>query len=135
MKNKMKIAVLMICVCVFMSGMTAFADSTQYTITVNSSGTNEDNISKRTIKNTSGYVQFCVTPSYFDTSNAGFFATSIQLYGTAKSSMIYVENGIGEPRYGSYINNNAPINQYYFMEAKYGYSSTGSVTSRGKYTP
>lgn len=118
MRNKMKIAVLMTCICLFTFGMNVLADNTSYTITVNSSGTNEDNKSKRTIKSTSGYAQFSVKPTYFDSDNAGFFATSIQLYGTATSKKIYVENGLNEKRYGSYVNNVAPSNEYYYMQAK-----------------
>lgn len=134
MRNKMKIAVLMVCVCVFMFGMNVFADSNPYRITVNSTKTDEDNMSKRTIRSIGEYSGFSVTPEYFDTNNAAFFAKSIQLFGTAESNTIYVENGIGETRYGIYITN-APYNEYYFMKAEYGYSPTGSVNSTGEYKP
>lgn len=128
-------AVLMICVCVFMSGMTAFAETKDYTITVNSTATNQDNLSKRTMKNTDGDLYFYVTPWSFNTNNASFFAVSKELDGYAKSNTAYVENGIGETRRATYKDNYAPGGVYYFMEAQYGYSVTGTVISTGRYTP
>lgn len=64
MKNKIRKTILMVCACTMMLGMTAFAESTDYTITVTQSGANEDNISKRT-KRTDCYINdFSVTLNF-----------------------------------------------------------------------
>ena len=132
MKNKIRMTILMICACTMMLGINAFAESTDYTITVTRSGANEDNISKRTLRTDCYINDFSVTPLTFNTNNASFWAKSIQLYGSVESEEIYVENGIGESRYGRYTTT-APCDVYYFMKARYGYSSTGIVKSTGVY--
>lgn len=112
-----------------------YADTVAYTITVNKTATDQDNLSKKVLKNTDGDKYFYVTPHTFNTKNAAFFAFSKQRSGNAQSNEIYVENGVGETRYGKYKKNNAPGGQYYYMQTSYGYSKTGTVKSTGNYTP
>lgn len=135
MKNKKKMVALIACICVLMSGMGVYAATVEYNITVNSAATNQDNLSKKVLKNTDGDLYFYVTPTYFNTNNASFWATSKQKGGSAVSRKIYVENGLNETRDGMYINNYAPGNVNYYMQTEYGYSSTGTVISKGRYTP
>jgi len=118
--------------CIF--GMHVFADTVSYDITVNSTATNQDNLSKKVKKNTDGDNYFYVTPTYFDSGNASFWATSMEKYGDAYSERAYVENGINETRETRYATD-APGGVYYFMLTEYGYSATGSVNSKGRYTP
>ncbi|PXV96100.1 hypothetical protein C8E03_101733 [Lachnotalea glycerini] len=112
-----------------------YADTVPYTITVNKSATNQDNLSKKVTKNTDGDKYFYVTPYTFNTNNAAFFAFSKQKSGSAESNEIYVENGIGETRDGKYKDDYAPGGKYYYMQTSYGYSKTGTVKSTGNYTP
>lgn len=131
MNKKTKMAALMVCVCVLAFGMNVFADSVEYNITVTSSGTNQDPISKRVVRTGCTRNEFYVEPTYFNTDNASFFARSIELYGTTASNETYVENGDSTGTYDS-----TPLcNVYYFMSTRYGYSSTGTVNSKGKFTP
>ena len=134
MRKKGKIFIVAMCVCMLMSGMTVFASTVKYTITVNKTATGQDNLSKKTYKDSNSAQYFCVTPTYFNTSNAAFFAFSQQKNGSACSSEIYVENGINEERTG-YYSGSAPCGVYYYMQTRYGYSSTGTVKSEGTYTP
>ena len=88
---------------------------------------------KRCIR-TEDINDFDVTPTYFNTNNASFWARSNQLYGNVTSRNIYVENGLNECRYGKYTST-APTDVYYYMSTSYGYSSTGVVKSKGYYRP
>ncbi len=133
-KLRRKIAAV-VCICALMTGMTVFAATVEYNITVNSTETNQDNLSKKVLKNTDGDLYFYVTPTYFNTSDAAFFATSKQKYGSAESYSMYVENGLNETRRAEYKDDYAPGNTLYFMQTRYGYSATGTVNSIGRYTP
>lgn len=135
MKNKKKRVAIIACIGMLMSGMSAYAATVNYDITVNRTATYQDNLSKKVLKNTDGDLYFYVTPTYYDTDNASFWATSKQKNGSAISRKIYVENGVNETRDGMYIDNYAPGNVNYYMQTEYGYSSTGSVHSKGRYTP
>lgn len=135
MRRKKRIIALVAGVMMLMSAMAVYAQTVNYTITVNSTGTNQDNLSKKTLKNTDGDKYFYVTPTYFNTDNSSFFAFSQQYSGSASSQEIYVENGLDETRDGYYKNGYAPGNVNYYMQTRYGYSVTGTVNSRGRYTP
>lgn len=132
--KKRKLFAMVGALCVLLSGMTAFAATVDYNITVNSTATNQDNLSKKVKKNTDGDNYFYLTPTYFNTSNASFWATSMQKGGSAYSRKMYVENGINETREERYATS-APGNVYYYMKTDYGYSATGTVHSKGRYTP
>lgn len=136
MNKKKKIMALIACMCVIVSGTNVYAaniGSVAYNITVSKSASNDDYMSKRCIR-TEDINDFDVTPTYFNTNNASFWAKSNQLYGNVTSRDIYVENGLNECRYGNYTST-APTDVYYYMSTWYGYSATGVVKSKGYYRP
>lgn len=133
MKKKL---ILLTCLCVLASGTYAYAadeGSVVYNITVNKTATDQDNLSKRCVRQET-INDFEVTPTSFNTSNASFYAKSSQLYGDVRSYTIYVENGLNDTRYGNYTTD-AVENELYYMSTSYGYSSTGVVNSTGVYRP
>ncbi len=128
-----KILILTVIFAMFM-GVAVCADTVEYDITVNKTATQQDNLSYKVVKKDDGDNWFYVTPTYYDSDNAAFFARSYQYSGSVYSSLVYVENGLNETRDGEY-KTTAPGNVYYYMQTSYGYSATGSVNSRGRYTP
>lgn len=116
-------------------GTTAYADTTNFTLTLTRSGANEDNISKRTIKagGSSWENRFYVTPTYY--SNVGsIYARSFKLYeeGVNSETVILDQRGTYSDKYKSYARPNA----YYFLRGSYRSSSNNnSINVQGRYTP
>jgi|GEM_PF-2856515 len=131
---KKKIAFILSAAIIAASPLTCMAERITYNITVNSTATNQDNLSKKAVKKNDGDKYFYVRPTYYDSNNAAFFAESKQKNGNAHSYQIYVENGLDETRRGRY-KTSAPGGVYYYMQTSYGYSRSGSVHSKGYYTP
>jgi hypothetical protein len=135
MRNKKKWGIMAIAACLYLGPLTAFAETVPFNVTLNSRG-GGDVISRRA-KKADGDKYFYVTPTKYTPYNGGFFATSYQLRGSAKSDMKYVQADLNRARWGYYKNGFCPSGEYYYMYTEKGYIPNGysSLNVLGRYTP
>ncbi len=112
------------------------AATNSFNIRVTDNGANQDNISRRTVKDNGTYIWY-VNPSSFSQSGGKIDLCSRQLNNTAVKSPFYLvsDMDIGENlplQYGRSVPNNVD----YYMEGRFNVNCPGrELTVTGHYTP
>ena len=134
-----KVLVIGTCMMMLMSTtLVSQAATSNFTLTVTTSGQNQDTLSKRTVKDGgSSYENKCyVRPTGFrGTGTVG--VKSIQLNNSAISSSeisLGSASSVNQLRSASY-NRYAASGKYYYLKARLRGASTSSVNVTGRYTP
>lgn len=119
--------------------MPVYAATSDFTLTVNSTGYNQDNISKRTIKaGGSDYENKAYVRANSFSGTGTIYVKSVKL----EDDSIYTNeialgsaSSVGVLKSESY-NKYAASGEYYFLQGRFGGSATGnSLTVVGRYTP
>lgn len=136
-----KIFLTGLCLCmisVFSMGLYARADSTDFTLTVNRVGINEDNISKR-VKKSGGdaYENIWYVRATGITGKGSIYVQSMHLDKADIHSLREIEISSSDAlnkQLTEKYNKNAPENEYYFLKGRMG-KGLLSVNVVGRYTP
>lgn len=137
-----KVLVTGLCLCMmtlFSMGAVVRADTTQFTLTVNSTGYQQDNLSKRTLKaGGAAYENKCYVRPTSYTGTGTVYVQSIKL----DNINIHSKNeiGLGSASVGNLrsevYNTYAPSGSYYYLQGRFGASATGNTLGvMGNYTP
>lgn len=119
--------------------MPVHAATTDFTLTVNNTGYNQDNLSKRTVKaGGSDYENKAYVRANSFSGTGTIYVKSIKLEDTS----IYTgeialgsASSVGVLKNASY-NKYAQSGKYYYLQGRFGASATGnSLTVVGRYTP
>lgn len=136
-KIKKVICCTSICACVLGIGVTSYADTSYFTLTLSKSGVNDDNISLRTIK-ADNENAFYLTPTYISEKGPD---SVVDVYGESRllenQSIRSNPTSLNHVGYTqkTYYNCTAPSGKYYYLKGIYGRSISGRVTVEGRYTP
>ncbi len=122
--------------------VTMQAETTTFTLTVNDSGANEDNISKRTLKSHSAYEnKFYVTPTSFAVDRGGSGAigvSSVELGNPINKSQEIVFSTL-DPLNVTKTQTYSPVTplpgEYYYLKARMAGGAGYMVNMKGRYTP
>lgn len=138
--NNLKKLVCTMALAVFVigTGVVAYAETSAFTLTVNNTGYNQDNISKRTLKaGGSAYENICYVRATGFNGTGTVYVKSVKLNDSSiRSSEIALGsassvNVLKNATYNQY----APSGEYYFLQGRFGASTGSSITVVGNYTP
>lgn len=136
-KIKSIICLMAICVCMLGTTLVAHADTSNFTLTVTRNGTNEDNMSKRTLKDGGSSYEnkfYCTSTSYAGTTGT-ISVKSVKLYDTdVESNSINFGTAAlksANANYKSY----ARSGDYYYLKGRFVASTGSTVKMLGRYTP
>lgn len=135
-KVKKVMSCMAIATCLLGVGVTSYADTSYFTLTVTNNGAAQDKISLRTAKEDREQKCYVTTTGFnADNSASYMFATSCKLYdtGVCTDTMILNRKAVNSTitsKYGRY----AEPNQYYFLSANHGFGSS-TMHAEGRYTP
>ena len=136
MKRKIsKILIVALCL-IMINGTVAFAATTDFTLVLNAPNPSEnDPISKRTMKSATAYESiYYVTPTYF--TSPGWIRVRSNQLNTGKESKYFDLYSYEGRQHSSEYGYNAPANIYYYLKGQYGKTYDGGKTIvKGRYTP
>ncbi|GFI23863.1 hypothetical protein IMSAGC011_02653 [Lachnospiraceae bacterium] len=140
-KSKRKIIALGLCMMMlFSTGLLAHAQTTDFTLTVNSSGYQQDNLSKRTLKaGGTDYENKCYVRATNFVGTGTVYVQSIKLTDTSIHSESEIALGSASSvnvRKDKAYNKYAPSGEYYYLQGRFGASASGNTLNVvGRYTP
>jgi hypothetical protein len=119
--------------------MPVHAATTDFTLTVNNTGYNQDNLSKRTKKDGgTAYENKAYVRANSFSGIGTIYVKSVKLEDTSIYTgeiALRSANSVGVLKSATY-NKYAQSGKYYYLQGKFGASSTGnSLTVVGRYTP
>lgn len=136
-KKKVFICILTLCICIFGTSLVSYAATSEFTLTVTRSGSNEDNMSKRTLKAGGDRWEnyFYVTSTSYAGTTGTIKVKSIKLYDTTLESEPIrfgtAKLKTDKERYKRY----APSGEYYYLKGEFVASTGNVVKMLGRYTP
>ncbi|MDE7322428.1 MAG: hypothetical protein K2N73_06785 [Lachnospiraceae bacterium] len=122
------------------TGILAHAETKEFTLTVNSSGYQQDNLSKRTLKaGGSDYENRWYVRATGFVGTGTVYVQSIKLNDTSVHSNKEIALGsassVGVRKDEAY-NKYAPSGEYYYLQGRFGASASGDTLNVvGRYTP
>lgn len=140
LKTKKILATSLCMIMLISTGIIAHADTTDFTLTVNKSGYQQDNLSKRTEKaGGSNYENKCYVRATGFTGTGTVYVQSIQIDNSAIHSQSEIALGsassVGVLK-GMNYNQYAPSGKYYYLQGRFGASASGNTLNVvGRYTP
>lgn len=119
--------------------MPVHAATSEFTLTVNNTGYNQDNLSKRTVKaGGTNYENKAYVRANSFSGTGTIYVKSVKLEDTSIHTdeiALGSSSSVGELRKSSY-NKYAQSGKYYYLQGRFGASATGnSLTVVGRYTP
>ena len=136
-----KLLALGLCMITLLStGILAHAETKDFTLTVNNTGYQQDNLSKRTLKaGGSAYENKCYVRATSFHGTGTVYVQSIKLNDTGIHSKEEIALGSASSvnvRKDKEYNKYAPSGEYYYLQGRFGASASGDTLKVvGRYTP